>query len=194
MGNGLSRATFASGIYPRFAALIQRGSLLGFLALAALLVGCNYQGGSDGGGYQWRSLYRQDIQSVAVPIFTNRSFARGVEFRLSKAVINQLESTTPYKVMARERADTILEGEIVSVSTNPMSHDVRTNLPQEQLVVLRVNFIWKDLRSGRILAQRKDFEQATTYYPTLGEGQFVGTQHAVDTLAVGIVQALADDW
>lgn len=131
---------------------------------------------------------------MAVPIFTNRSFARGVEFQLTKALVSQLETATPYKVMPRERADTILEGQITSVSMNPMSNDLRANLPQEQLILLRVDFTWKDLRSGRILAQQKDFEQAATYYPTLGEGRFVGTQQAVEELAAGIVQSLAGDW
>jgi len=61
-------------------------------------------------------------------------------------------------------------------------------------VTLRVNFIWNDLRTGRILTQRKGFEQATTYYPTLGEGELVGTQQAVERLALGIVQELQADW
>lgn len=192
---GCGTPRLSGGVNPALRSrLAGRVQPLLLLACALLLAGCGYQGGSGSTGYKWRSLYRQDVQSVAVPIFTNRSFERGVEFRLTKALVSQLEATTPYKVMPRERADTILEGEIVSATVNPMSHDRRTNLPQEQLLLLRVNFTWKDLRTGRILVQQKDFEQATTYYPTLGEGQFVGTQHAVDNLAVGIVQALASDW
>jgi hypothetical protein len=31
-------------------------------------------------GYQWPSLYRSDVHTVAVPIFTNKSYYRGVEF------------------------------------------------------------------------------------------------------------------
>ncbi|MGH7214898.1 MAG: LPS assembly lipoprotein LptE [Tepidisphaeraceae bacterium] len=145
-------------------------------------------------GYRWQSLYRGDVQTVAVPIFTNKDFTRGVELRLSKAVVNQLEAHSPYKVVPKERADTILEGEVVEVRQNTLSQDPDTTLPQEQLLSVTVNFLWKDLRSGRILVQRRNFEQTAAYYPTLGEGQYVGQQQAIERLALAIVQELQADW
>ena len=62
--------------------------------MAALLAsGCGYSqsnnyDGKQQGNYQWHSLYRQDIRTVAVPIFRNKSYTRGIEFQLTKAVIN----------------------------------------------------------------------------------------------------------
>ena len=146
------------------------------------------------GGYQWHSLYREDVQTVAVPIFANKDFRRGVEFKLSKAVINQMEAHTPYKVVARERADTVLEGEISKVEVNTLSRSYIEGIPQEQLMLLTVNFTWKDLRTGRILMQKKNFQQSASFYPTLGEGEFVGTQQAVEKLALGIVQEMQAEW
>src|SRR5881275_2263248 len=84
--------------------------------------GCGYsQGGASDKGYKWSSLYRSNVRTVAVPIFTSKDFARGVEFSLTKAVVNQIEANTPYKVVPRERADTILEGEITSVKRSVLS-------------------------------------------------------------------------
>ena len=165
-------------------------------ALCMLLTGCGYtQVGDDpSGGYQWRSLYREDVRSVAVPIFTNKTFRRGVEFALTKAVVNQIEAKSPYKVVARERADTILEGQIVEIRLQNLSSDSTIAIPQEQLYVLTVDFIWKDLRTGRILTERKNFQQTTTFYPTLGEGEFVGSQQSVEKLALGIVQEMQANW
>ncbi|MCC6423081.1 MAG: LptE family protein [Phycisphaerales bacterium] len=167
-------------------------------ALSSVMVGgCSYHSAGQGdapGGYRWQSLYRQDVQSVAVEIFTSKDFHQGVEFKLTRAIAQQIEASTPYKVVSRDRADTILEGQLTSVHIDPISSDRHTSIPQEQLVTLRVNFIWKDLRTGKILAQRKGYEQATTYYPTLGEGEFVGEQQAVERLALGIVQELQADW
>src|SRR3954469_15820407 len=82
-------------------------------------------------GYHWSSLYRDDVHTVAVPIFTNRSFRRGVEFALSKAVVNQLEAQSPYKVVPRDRADTILEGEITDILLRTYSRDPQVAIPQE---------------------------------------------------------------
>lgn len=171
------------------------------LAMASILLlsGCGYnQSGSPNnaleGGYTWNSLYREDVQTVAVPIFTNQDFRRGVEFRLTEAIIKQLEAHAPYKVVPRERADTILEGQITKISTATLSRDWYTNLPREQMIVITVDFIWKDLRTGQILVQRKGLEQQATYYPSLAEGEFVGGQEAIERFAMNIVQELQADW
>jgi hypothetical protein len=174
----------------------------GLALLACIVAGCGYiqsdytlaTATENGAGPTSRSLYRDDVRTVAVPIFTNRTFERNVEFDLSKAVVNYLESSTPYKVVPKERADTILEGEITRVDIDTVSQDASTSLPQEQLLTIRVNFTWKDLRTGRILTQRKHFDQSGTYYPTLGEGRFVGAQQNVERLAIAIVQELQADW
>lgn len=96
--------------------------------------------------------------------------------------------------MPRERADTILEGEIVEVRRNTISNDARSTIPQEQLYTVRINFVWKDLRTGHILCERRNFEQTAVYYATLGEGKYTGQMQNVEKLALGIVQELQADW
>lgn len=169
------------------------------LALALAAAGCGYHQSNDYNdkpqrGYVWHSLYREDIRTVAVPIFTNKDFHRGIEFQLTKALVNQIELQTPYKVVDRAKADTILEGEITTVRNNYLSLDRDTELPQEQMLTVTVNFVWKDLRTGKILVDRKDFQQSTTYYPTLGESSYLGAQSNAEKLALAIVQQLQADW
>ncbi|HEY7117376.1 MAG TPA: LptE family protein [Tepidisphaeraceae bacterium] len=173
------------------------GSVL--LPSCLLLLGCGYQqsGSVDSSGqsnYKWSSLYREDVSTVAVPIFANKDFRRGMEFGLTSAVIKQMEAHSPYRVAPRGRADTILEGEIVSVELSTLSRDVRTNVPQEQLYIMTVNFRWTDLRSGRILLERRNFQQTAPFYGTLGEGEFVGSQNTIERLALAIVQEMQVDW
>lgn len=168
-------------------------------AVVALAIGgCSgYQQtgtGSSASNYKWTSLYRQDIQTVAVPIFSNIDFSRGDELALTKALITQIEQRTPYKVVDRDKADTIIEGQITRVRLQSVSSDRATSLPQEQLYTLRVDFVWKDLRTGKILVERRGFEQNATFYPTLGEGRQQGGLSAAEQLAIGIVQELEADW
>src|SRR3954447_4219938 len=94
--------------------------------------GCGYShpGEDPSGSYQWRSLYREDVKSVAVPIFTNKTYRRGVEFSLTKSLVNQIEAKSPYKVVPKERADTILEGQIVEIKLQNLSLDSTTAIPQ----------------------------------------------------------------
>jgi hypothetical protein len=105
-----------------------------------------------------------------------------------------MEAHTPYRVAPRDRADTILEGEIVSVDLGTLSRDVRTSIPQEQLYVMTIDFRWKDLRTGRILVERKGFQQTAPFYGPLGEGEFVGAQNSIEKLALAIVEQMQADW
>jgi hypothetical protein len=168
------------------------------LALFALAGGCGYQQSGvyehEAPGYQWHSLYREDIQTVAVPVFTNRSYRHGDEIELTKAIIKEMEAHTPYKVVSSQRADTILEGEITDAHTATLNDDPLTGLPQTQVYTVIVNFTWKNLRTGQILTERHGFAQKGTYYPTLGEGTPVGAQAAIERLALDIVQELQADW
>jgi hypothetical protein len=173
-------------------------ALASALAWMAMLSGCGYQmNGSDPAptrGYQWGSLYREDIHTVAVPIFGNRDFHRDVEFALTKAVISDIELMTPYKVVPRERADTILEGEIASIKEGTLSEDPNTVLPQEQLYSITVNYTWKQISTGRILKEERNFQESTTYYPTLGEPAFDASQDGVERLAIAITHSLQAPW
>jgi len=169
--------------------------LVAALACLSAATGCGYESSDTTvAGYHWQSIYRTDVHTVCVPIFQTRDFHRGVEFQVSDALVHQIEAFTPYKVVARDHADTILEGEIVSVRTNPISLSETTGVPQEQLASVIVSFTWKDLRTGKILVERKNFSQSAAYYPTLAEGSFVGTQSAAEKLAAGIVQQMEAAW
>ena len=170
---------------------------LALLSVLLLLTGCGYHlsGNADNEpGYQWHTLYRDDVHTVAVPIFANRTFVQGAEFKLTKAIIGQVEGQTPYKVVPKERADTILEGEIISARTVTLSNNAVSAAPMEQMVVFVVRFTWRDLRTGKILAKRDSFEQTAPYYPTLGEDKWVGQQENIEKLALAIVQQLQAEW
>jgi hypothetical protein len=173
-----------------------------WMLLACLgICGCGYHWSDNTSGafapepgYAWAGLYRQDVKTVAVPVFVNNTYYRGIEFNLTKAVINQLESRTPYKVAPKEKADTILEGQIIRVGVHTQARSQTMGLPQDQLYYVVVNFTWKDLRSGKMLTVRHSFEQTTPYYPTLGEDQFAGSQDNVEKLGLAIVEELQADW
>ncbi len=190
---------YAQSSAPQTAPGGQTISSLLMIAISSMVLvsGCGYQqSGSmeNAAGYQNHTLFRDDVQTVAVPIFTNRTYYRGVEFGLTKAVINQLEGQSPYKVVPRERADTILTGEIERVVVHTTSESFTSGLPQDQRYLITVGFTWKDLRTGKILVERHQFEQTATWYPTLGEGQRVAQEESIERLALAIVQEMQADW
>jgi hypothetical protein len=167
-----------------------RISGFGFLVSLPLVSGCGYQVT----GANNASLYRQNVKTVAVPMITNRSYRRGLEVELTKSVIQQLEEHSPYKVVPKERADTILECEIYAAQVNLLGSDSTTGLPQEQEFTIVVNFTWKDLRTGDILCERKNFDQRSNFMPTLGESSSVASTNAIQQLGLAIVQEIQADW
>ena len=174
------------------------GFPLALLMLVPLFVtGCGYHiSGSPETepGYQWHSLYREDVKTIAVPIFANRTFYKHAEDQLTTALDKQIEAFTPYKIASRETADTILEGEIVRIRLRTISRDRVSAVPQEQMYVIVVNFRWRDLRTGKVLVERQDYEQTASFYPTLAEDQWVGQQQAMERLADAIVGELEAEW
>ena len=127
-----------------------------------------------------------------------RFLATGAEtngkYALWEAIVPPGGGPPPHVHSREEEGFYILEGEITEIRVNTISNDYDLANPQEQLMTVVVNFVWKDLRSGQILVDRREFEQTAAYYPTLGEGEFAGSQQAVERLALGIVQELQADW
>ena len=158
------------------------------LAVVAIGLWC----GATGCGYRHQAIFPDDVATVAVPIFTNRSFYQGVQFDLTEAIKKQIEWRTPYKVVNRARADTILTGQIVRITQSVLSRRRQGGLPQDVEYQMMVNFEWKDLRTGRILRQQSGRLIAAAYGPArqIGESQALGRQRMVVRVAEKVVSAM----
>jgi hypothetical protein len=170
-------------------------ALTASLLLAAALAGCAGDGMT---GYTARNQYRGGIRTIAVPIWTRGKdvYRRDVELRLTKALIARIEQDTPYKTTVRERADTLLTGTIDQISQQTLSFNPDTGQPRELQVVFTVSFTWEDLRTGKEIVSRKDFQVADVYLPgaPFEEDFFRGSESLMDELARRIVETLEDQW
>lgn len=164
-----------------------RRAMCGALALTMIA-------GLGGCGYSSKSLYSTAYKTIAVPIFGNKTFRRDWELRLTEAVDKSIEARTPYKLTPRERADTVLVGEIVDIQESVLTRRFAANLPRETELVVTVNFTWKDARTGRVLMQRKDFMRSATEIPELGERVADAEQLAIERCAQAIVSQLQKDF
>src|SRR5947209_6289586 len=79
---------------------IHRGWLIGLALAAILLPSCGWDGHFCILGYTTRPNYDAGVKTVRVPMFQNTTFRRGIEFELTKAVVREIESKTPYKVVS----------------------------------------------------------------------------------------------
>lgn len=173
--------------------------LLGLLS-AIVPWGCAQQapeGNSGGlGGYRSYGIYPQGIQTVAVPIFENQTLVTGLEREITDALIKEIESRTPYSVASSNTADTILIGTIVRVSKRKLSEKRGSGLVQEVMQTVTIDFEWKDVRSGRILTQRRDFSAGDIFIPStpVGERPEFGRFVIAAELARDVVAEMRGEW
>jgi hypothetical protein len=125
------------------------------LGAALLLSSCEAGHNFTVFGYSTQPNYNCNIHTVYVPIFKNRTFYKGLEFDLTRAVIREIEAKTPYKVVSDcAGADTQLAGTIISFNKDILNRN-QLNEVREGQTTLGVEVEWKDLRTGEVLSQPK---------------------------------------
>lgn len=148
------------------------------------------------GCYEHKRLYRTEYRTVAVPIFENNTFYRNVEFDVTEALIKEIETRTPYKVVDISRADTLLSGTITLIEQELINRRSDIGVVQQLEVQMYVDFEWKDLHTGKPIIDRKGFESVGTYFPTtpIRNTPDIGIHQASDRMARDIVDAMRSDW
>lgn len=147
-------------------------------------------------GYTLGWTHSGDVRSVAVPMFDNTTYATGVEFDLTEAIISEIQRSTPWVVVAPERADTTLTGALTGESATTLSTTPGVGLAQENALTLTVRFVWRDNRSGEVLVAREGFSAVGTYAPARGTGERreIAQRQAIRELAREIVGELRAEW
>ena len=147
-------------------------------------------------GYSSKSLYSTQFQSVAVPIFENRTMSRNMEFMLTDAVIKQIQSRTPYRIMDETYADTLLIGTIRDVKLRLLNQSRTTGLDNEMLMQVTIDFEWLNLDTGGRIVSKQNFACDALFIPSrpssepLEMGQFA----VVQQLAGDIVDQMQAAW
>lgn len=160
----------------------------GVVVLAAIVLS------AAGCGYSSKGLYRDDIRTVHVEIFASKEFRRDIEFLLTEAVQKRVNTDTPYRLAGRDRADTVLRGEVLEVRQASFAPDPVSRQPRDIQLTLAVRLEWKDQRSGEILLDQPILLQAVDYLPAAGESEPYAQQKAVDQMAARIVSRMYADW
>jgi hypothetical protein len=121
---------------------------------ASLLQGCGWDGHLNFLGYTTKPNIPDNIRTVYLPIFKNKVLQagpfRGMEFPLTRAVITAVEMKG-YKVISDpNNADTELLGTIIALNKNLLNRTEQNEVREGQIVI-GVELVWRDLRSGVVL-------------------------------------------
>jgi len=159
-----------------------------------LVVGVTLASMATGCGYSGDSLYRKNIRSVYVEMFQSKEFRRGIEFQMTEALRKQIDRQTPYKNAAREKADTILSGEILEWREATIGHDFTLALPRETAATLVIRYRWQDMRTGKLLVDQPRLITTVQYVRPTGETVYNAREDAVNRLARKVVAGMETPW
>lgn len=173
----------------------ERRRLFGMLAATLVSTGCaRYQFGS-------RSMFRDDIRTVHVPIARNDTFRHDLGPRLTEAVVRQIELRTPYKVTGDVAADSTLRLLVTyqdkGVLTESYSDDAQA---LDAVVAVSVN--WVDRRGAPLLRDQWALEtnraaellQGSRFVPEAGQSVQTAIQDTIEDLADRIVAQMEVRW
>jgi len=155
------------------------------VAMMTVLGGCAYSN---------QPLYRTTVRTVYVEMFQSKEFRRGIEFQLSEALRKQIDRATPYKNAPREKADTLLTGEVLEWRESTIGRDFITNRPRETAATLAVRFRWQDMRTGKILVENPTFITTVQYVRPVGETVYNAREDAANKAARKMIQSMETAW
>ena len=164
---------------------------LGSIAAACLcFCGCG-----EMSSYSNESLFPEDVDSVYVEMFDNRSFRRGVEYKLSDALAKRIEAETPYKIISsRDRADTVISGQIVRISELVLTSERQTGRALEKEVELQAVVNWKNLKTGELLIDNRSVSASASFSQFQNQGFRYASTLAANNLARKIVELMEKEW
>jgi hypothetical protein len=151
------------------------------LLLAVLLGGC---------GYTVHGTLPSHINSVAVPIFRNRTPEPAIESLITRAVVEAFSTNGRLKVVSSGQADAVLDGEITGYNVTSIAFDRDANVRQYRLLVT-VNLRMRDVRRNTVLFQQNDVREQADFRVQNAVSQTISREEtALRAAAVDIGRAI----
>ena len=160
-----------------------------------VLCALNFCGCAEMGGYSNQSLFPQDVDTIYLEMFDNQTFRRGTEYELTDALSKRIEVETPYKIVSnRDRADTIMSGQIVSIGETALSTERQTGRILEKEVQLTARINWKNLKTGDLLIDNISLSANASYSEYQQQDIKYASNLAANNLARKIVELMEVKW
>jgi len=146
-------------------------------------------------GYSNESLFSDEVSSIYLKMFENRSFQRGLEYELTDALAKRIEAETPYKIISsRDRADTLMTGQITLIGGSVLTSERETGRALEKEVELQALVSWKNLKTGELLLDNVSVNASATYSEWQNQGFRYASNLAANNLARKIVELMEKRW
>jgi len=158
-----------------------RGLLVLLIGAVAALSGCSYS---------HNRLLRDDIHTVHIPVFDNKTWRRGLEVELTRAVLDEVKLHTRLLIAAKHDADSTLEGELLEFTTEIITK-TEDDVVLLKRITVKAQFRWVDNLTGRDIVPSQTVVETTIVPPLPGESV---EEKPFAKLAQRIVERMEKDW
>ena len=157
------------------------GRALALGLVVAAVAGC---------GYSLRGTLPEHIQTVAVPLFANKTGTPRVENLVTNGVITAFSTNGRLRVVKREDADAVLEGEVIGYSVASISYDAQANVRQYRLTVT-MNLKLLDMKKSAVLFEEHSLSENADFNVQNAVSQTIAVEEtAVRSAATEIGRAI----
>ena len=158
-----------------------RALALGLIVLVVAPAGC---------GYSFRGNLPDHIQTVAVPVFTNKTSEPAVGNLLTSAVVEAFSTNGRLRVVGPDDADAILDGEVIGYTLQSIAFDSHANVRQYRLVVT-MNLRLRDVRRNTVLFEQQRLQEKADFQVLGAVSQTISREEsAVRAAAIDIARAI----
>jgi hypothetical protein len=140
---------------------------------------------------QWREAWKVDNLSPTPAPAPGPRPAYTMEAELTERIKNEVVRRTPLRLADAKKADTVLATTITGVKVAVLVRDGQDNVTSERVEV-RVDFTWRDRRTGRILAEGKGMARPADFETPQGETFATAARRSFDRLAESIVEQMQE--
>lgn len=165
------------------------------LATVSLVCGCaGYQLGS-------RTLFRNDVRTIYVPIIRNDSWRPYLGVQLTEQLQKEIQQRTPYRIVNDPSADSILTCRVTGETKRVITEN-RVDDPRAIDAKISIQLTWVD-RQNVVLMENQFvppddvaflFAQGTEFVPEAGQSISTAHMRAIERLATEIVNQMEVRW
>lgn len=155
------------------------------LLLTVFICGC---------GYKTRSASLSHLDSVTVTPISNETVEYGLETELSDALKQEFSDQGSWG----EGTDSVFTGSIKLYEVYAIALD-QNNQPEQYRILLRMSFIFEDLKRNKVLRNEKDYEKTYDFYVVEDRGEPAKTlqearEDLIEETSEEIVSGIVNEW
>lgn len=116
----------------------------------------------SGCGYSFSARTNPHIQTIAVPIFENKTLEKGIEQQLADGITDAFLADKKLRVVEEKDADSVILGSIEHYQRTPYSYDRDQNV-QEYKVEIIMRVAYEDRKKSKVLWEESAMRPWGTY-------------------------------